>query len=93
MHCKLIITELLKHAPLQQLSSVLIHVLTLVIPWTGYHNCKKKKGDEKYHARITYILPERPPHPLPHPLKKHNHSIHREGFQNNFHHIFLMNVL
>lgn len=83
MHCKLIITGLLKHATLQHLSLI----RTLVILWTGYHNYKKKR-DERYYAKIPYILPYHPPSP---PQKKpHNYSIYREWFQNNFHYIFLM---
>lgn len=88
LHCKLIITGLLKHASLQHLSQI----LTLVILWTGYHNCNTKKRDERYHAKIPYILPYQPPQPPPSKKKTHKYSIYRKWFQNNFHYIFLKNV-
>lgn len=83
MHCKLIITGLLKHATLQHLSLI----RTLVILWTGYHNYKKKKRWKILCKNTIHLTLS----PSPPPKKKpHNYSIYREWFQNNFHYIFLM---
>lgn len=88
LHCKLIITGLLKHATLQHLSLI----LTLVILWTGYHNCNTKKEMKdiilKYHTSYPISLHNPPPKKT----KTHKYSIYRKWFQNNFHYIFLKNV-